>query len=207
MESLATLFGARLTQGSLGADPQSPPTSLGGISLRVRDSAGVERLAPLLYVSPSQINFQVPPGTASGDATLEVINAPATVPPVIVPVRNLAPGLFTLPGNRAAAYAVRVEADGRQTILTPGDPILLDDRPVFLALYGTGIRNRSSLDKVTCTIGGKSVPVEYAGPGGGVPGLDQVNVLLTAALKGNTDGRLVLTLDGVVANVVLVDVH
>src|SRR5438876_5183530 len=38
--------------------------------------------------------------------------------------RSLAPGLFTLPGNRAAAYVVRVEPDGRQTVLNPSDPIL-----------------------------------------------------------------------------------
>ena len=60
---------------------------------------------------------------------------------------------------------------------------------------------------MTCTIGGKSVPVEYAGPGGEVPGLDQVNARLTSALQGTSDGRLILTVDGIAANVVLVDVR
>ncbi len=175
--------------------------------MRVRDSAGAERLAPLLFVSPTQINFEVPPGVAVGDTSLEILNAPTKIPPVTVAVRALAPGLFTLANNRAAAYGVRVEADGSQTLLTSGDPIVLDDRPVVLAVYGTGIRNRSSLEKVTCTIGGKSVPVEYAGPGGGVAGLDQVNVRLTSALKGNSDGHLFLTVDGIPANPVLVDVR
>jgi hypothetical protein len=38
------------------------------------------------------------------------------------------------------------------------------DTPVYLTLYGTGIRNRSSLAGVSVTISGMSVPVLYAGP-------------------------------------------
>lgn len=64
------------------------------------------------------------------------------------------------------------------------------------------------MTNVRCILGGIAVPVEYAGPeGGGVPGLDQVNVRLTTALKGNRDGHLVLTVDGVPANTVFVKVR
>ena len=101
---------------------------------------------------------------------------------------------------------MRIEDDGTQTIL-PSASIVLDGRPAALVLFGTGIRNRSSLDNVRCSIGGIGVPVEYAGPVDGLPGLDQVNVRLTAALTGNTDGHLVLTVDSVPASTVLVDVH
>ncbi len=208
VNSLASLFGSRLAPATASADVQSLPVSLGGISLKVRDSAGVDRLARLLYASPTQINFEVPAGTTPGDATLEVVSGPVLRPPLAVQIRNLAPGLFTLGNKIAAAYAVRVEADGQQTALPARSPIVLDDRPVYLILYGTGIRNRSSLDNVQCTIAGITVPVEYAGPSGSnVPGLDQVNVRLTAALKGSRDGRLVLTVDGVAANTVLVNVR
>jgi uncharacterized protein (TIGR03437 family) len=206
-ESFGTLLGSGLAQSSVIADLQSPPTTLGGISVLVHDSMGVARPAPLLSVSSTQINFEVPAGTASGDATLEIVNAPTTLPPVGVPIRTIAPGLFTLKNNSAAAYGVRIEPDGSQTILPAGSPIILDSRPVYLSLFGTGIRNRSALNNVACTIGGLSVPVVYAGPGGGVPGLDQANVFLTPALKGNSDGHLILTVDGVAANVVKVDVR
>jgi hypothetical protein len=40
--------------------------------VRVRDSTGVERLAPLCFVSPGQINYHVPPGTTNGPATVTV---------------------------------------------------------------------------------------------------------------------------------------
>src|SRR5262245_11937955 len=60
----------------------------------------------------------------------------------------------------------------------------------YLSLYGTGIAGRSSLDAVRCAIGGTSLPVGYAGPTGGWPGLDQVNVRLTAAVKANLGQRI-----------------
>ena len=204
--SLASLIGSGLAQATASAGVRSPPVSLGGVSVRVRDFAGVERLAPLLHVSPTRIDFQVPADTAVGAAMFTAVNSPAAAS-LVVPVRSLAPGLFTLDDNRAAAYAVRVEGNGDQSVLPAGSPIVLDDRPVYLILFGTGIRNRSSLQSVHCTIGGISVPVEYAGPGGGIPGLDQVNVRLTPALKGNPDARLALTVDGEPANTVLVDVQ
>ncbi|MGH9841878.1 MAG: hypothetical protein ACREEM_24245 [Blastocatellia bacterium] len=40
------------------------PTTLGGVSVRALDSAKTERLAPLFFVSPAQVNYQMPPGTA-----------------------------------------------------------------------------------------------------------------------------------------------
>ena len=64
------------------------------------------------------------------------------------------------------------------------------------------------MSNVPCTIGGISVPVEYAGPeGSGVAGLDQVNIRLTSALKGLGLANLVLSVDGVPSNTVLVDIR
>jgi uncharacterized protein (TIGR03437 family) len=206
-ESLASLFGARFTSASAAADLRELPTTLGGVSLVVRDHGGAERLAPLLYVSPSQINFQMPAGAAEGDALVQIRDGAPALTLATAQVRRSAPGLFASAGNMASAYAVRLEADGRQTVLPPLEPVILDDRLVDLILFGTGIRYRTSLAGVTCTIGGIGVSVEYAGPGGGVPGLDQVNVRLTTDLKGNTDGRLVLSVDGLAANVVSVDIR
>jgi len=206
--SLASLFGSRLALTTEAADPLSPPTSLGGISLRVHDSSGAVSSAPLLYVSPTQINFEVPAETAPGTVTLEVVNAPAQPPPATARVDRLAPGLFAYDDNTAAAYALRFEPNGKPTMLSVRNTIVLDDRPVYLVLYATGLRNRSSLANVQCSIGGASVPLEYAGPeGSGAPGLDQVNVRLTPALKGLGVANLVLTVDGVSSNAVSVDIR
>ena len=204
--SLASLVGARLAMSTAETDPRSPVTTLGGIRLRVRDSAGQDRLAPLLYVSPAQINFQVPPETSTGDATLEIVNAPSSSLQTALLVRSIAPGLFAFADGKGAAYGIRIEPDGRQIVLPPGT-ITVDERPVYLVAYATGVRNRSAIDNVQATIGGLNVPVIYAGPAGdAIPGLDQINILLSTALK-RTYGRLIMTVDGVSANPVSVNVR
>ena len=207
-DSLASLFGSRLALTTATADPLSPPTSLGGISLRLRDSSGAARLVPLLHVSPSQINFEVPAGIAPGNVSLEVVNAPTQPSQTTAQVNNTAPGFFAYDDNTVVAYALRLEPNGKQTVLSVRDTIVLDDRPVYLIAYATGIRNRSSINNVRSTIGNISIPVEYAGPeGSGVPGLDQVNLRLTPALKGLGVVNLVLSVDGVSSNTVSVDVR
>ena len=100
-----------------------------------------------------------------------------------------------------------MEPNGSTTVLLPHEAIVLDERPVYLVLYATGIRNRLSLANVQVAIGGISVPVEYAGPeGSGIPGLDQVNLRLPYALKGLGVANLVLTVDGISSNTVSVDI-
>lgn len=206
--SLASLFGSGLASRTESADPVSPPSTLGGISVRVVENSGVARLAPLLYVSPSQINFELPAGTAPGNVSLEIVNAPAQAAQATVKVDRIAPGLFAYEDNTAAAYALRLEPNGQQTVLSVRNTVVLDDSPVYLVLYATGIRNRSSNANVRCTIGGISVPVDYSGPeGSGIPGLDQVNLRLTPALKGLGLADLVLTVDGVAANPVSIDIR
>jgi len=82
-------------------------------------------------------------------------------------------------------------------------PIALGvDTPVYLTLYGTGIRGRSSLDKVTVNIGGMALPVSFAGPAPGYTGLDQVNVALPLSLRGAGAVNVTLTADGWTSNVV-----
>jgi uncharacterized protein (TIGR03437 family) len=86
-------------------------------------------------------------------------------------------------------------------------PIVLGvDTPVYLSLYGTGIRNRSSLAGVTVTIDGISVPVLYAGPQQ-TEGLDQVNVLLILSLRGGGLSNVVLSVDGQTSNAVTIDIQ
>ena len=81
------------------------------------------------------------------------------------------------------------------------EPIVLGvDTPTYLTLYGTGIRNRSSLANVTCTIGGVDVPVLYAGPQPEFAGLDQINVALTLNLRGMGEADLIIAVDGVPSN-------
>ena len=44
------------------------PTVLGGVTVQVTDSGSATRIAGLLFVSPGQINFQIPWETTPGTA-------------------------------------------------------------------------------------------------------------------------------------------
>jgi len=220
-DSIASIYAAGLASTTAGAGSLPLPLSLGAISLTVEDANGVTRSAPLLYVSPTQINFVVPDGTAAGQATFTVNSGTATQSGTAV-VANVAPALFSASGNGvgvAAATAIQTQA-GDPSVQAPipvfqcgasgcmATPISLGvDTPVYLTLYGTGIRNRSSLSNVSVTINGISVPVLFAGAQPDFAGLDQVNVPLTLNLMGSNLANVVLTVDGQTANIVLVDIQ
>jgi uncharacterized protein (TIGR03437 family) len=79
-------------------------------------------------------------------------------------------------------------------------PIDVSSGQVYLILFGTGIRGGGS--NVSVAIGGVSAPVEYSGPQGVTPGLDQVNVLIPAQLAGSGTVNVVLKAGTISANVV-----
>ena len=84
----------------------------------------------------------------------------------------------------------------------------LETDNVYLILYGTGIRGRSSLDSVTVSVGGVSVPVLYAGAQNQYEGLDQVKVgPLPRSLQGRGEVGVLLTADGKPANAVTIRIR
>ncbi len=71
---------------------------------------------------------------------------------------------------------------------------------VFLVLFGTGARDRSSMGAVVVKIGGVDCEVLYVGPQGTYPGLDQINVRLPRSLAGRGSVAVELTIDGTRSN-------
>ncbi|MBS1856940.1 MAG: Ig-like domain repeat protein [Acidobacteria bacterium] len=207
-EEIVSLYGANFLSAAVTSTVLPLPTALGGVSVTVTDSAGTARKAGLYLVAPGQINFVIPGGTAPGVATIAVDGALSgvAVVPIKVKVAAVAPGIFTASADGRgvpAAQAVHVRPDGSQTVETvTAAGIRVGSDTVYLVMYGSGIRNRSSLAAVSCVAGGAAVPVSYAGPQPDSPGLDQVNVLLPGSLAGKGDVTLLLTVDGQAANAV-----
>ncbi|MGH9842771.1 MAG: CHRD domain-containing protein, partial [Blastocatellia bacterium] len=197
-EEIVVGFGGNLATGTVVASAVPLPTSLGGTSVMVRDADGVERLAPLFFVSPTQINFQVPPDTAAGEASLTVVRDNANVATGVSPILAVAPSLFSADASGkglASANALRIKADGAQVYEPVGrfdaqqnrfTPIPIDlgtpAEQVFLIIYGTGIRKHGNLANVRATIGGVNAEVVFAGPQGGFTGLDQLNLRIPRSL-------------------------
>src|SRR5262249_4812313 len=145
-------------------------------SIRLRDSVGNERDAPLFFISPTQLNYQIAPGIQIGNTTITVNNGAGATSTGSFQLAPVAPGLFSARANGqglAAAVVLRIrngvqtfesimQSDGQLT------PIPIDLGPatdqVFLVLFATGVRFRSALP--TCSVGGSNMQVSFAGPQG-----------------------------------------
>jgi uncharacterized protein (TIGR03437 family) len=221
--SIATLFGNQLSPVGEQAATLPLPAVLAGISVSLRDASGRTFAAPLFYVSPRQINFLVPGGMSRGAATVTVNAGGGSRASGVLQIEDTVPGIFTqnADGKGApAAYVLRVSPDGTVTqeeayscTAGPGSCLLAPvnlgagQDQFYLVLFGTGIRNRRAVTEVSVTIGGVSVPVQYAGEQGQFAGLDQVNVVLPPELGGRGLVDLVVSVNSKAANTVQLDLR
>jgi uncharacterized protein (TIGR03437 family) len=216
-ESIMSVYGTDLATGTAAALTLPLPTSLDGNSVTVTDSAGVTRPAPLYYVAPGQINFEIPAGTAAGTATVTIQNQNGTVQSTTITIGSVSPGIFALNGSGLVAAWVLPVISGTQQPLQPvyqlasGNVIALpvslgpSTEQVYLEIYGTGFRNAK---KFTATVGGLSVPVLGAAATSQFVGEDQVNIgPLPQALAGMGNVDIVITADGQAANTVNVTIQ
>ncbi|MEP7340050.1 MAG: matrixin family metalloprotease [Acidobacteriota bacterium] len=221
-ESLVSVFGQNLVTTTVIATTTPLPISLGGATVRLRDSSGQEKFAPLFFVSPGQINFQITPGLLAGTVLVNIGNSDGLVSTGSMLVESVAPGLFAANGTGqglAAAVALRIkpnnvqsyepitrfDAASGQIVAVPIDLGPATDQ-VFLILYGTGIRFRSSLSAVIYNIGGVTGTPGYAGPQNDFVGLDQINVPLSRNLIGRVVANVFLTVDGKTSNTLTVNI-
>jgi len=220
-ESIATAFSLGLARTTEVASSSPLPTSLGELQIKVRSAQGLERLAPLFFVSPEQINFQVPAGIGNGTATIFIYRGGSrTLNYGTIQITPVAPSFFSANASGqgvAAAVALRVKADGTQSYepIAEFDPTQnriiarpIDLGPegdkVFLLMFGTGIRGNSSLTGISMKIGDVDSAVSFAGAQGDFVGLDQVNVQLPTALRGRGEVTINCTIGGRTANPVTV---
>ena len=221
-ESIAALFGTNLASRAEPAGTIPLPTVLQGVSVRVKDSLGTERVAPLFYVSSGQINLLIPAGTANGAATLNVYTGETLIGTGTQTIAATAPGLFTANGTGSGAPAAilfRIYEDFSHTTenllefdsannrwLSKLIDLGKEKEEVYLILYGTGVRFNSGLSTVSATIGGVRATVSYAGAQGSLVGLDQVNILIPRALIGRGEVDVALNVGGIAVNPVRIRV-
>lgn len=211
-QAIVSAYGSNLASGP--ATATSPlPTTLNGTTVTITDSAGASRLAPLFYVSSSQVDFEIPEGTATGAATVALRSQNGGTQNANIQIGNVSPGIFQLNTSGLAAAWVLPVISGVQQGLQPvyrldgsnnvvALPLSLGPpaEQIYLELYGTGIRNART---VTASVGGLSVPVLFAGAAPGYPGLDQVNIgPLPRALAGQGSAGIIVAADGQPANTV-----
>jgi len=210
-DSIAAAFGSNLASRIEIAQSLPLPLSLAGTTLTVNGVA-----APLFFVSPTQINFVVPPAVDLGAATIIVSSPLGSYSLGAVEIVAAAPALFTADATGRGDASALATIDGVNYQRPPFD-VLVNGRPNALVLYGTGIRRAPATDpnddngvaeSVNVTIDGRVARVLYAGAQGSFSGLDQINVEMPASLAGGGQRRVevVVIVNNVIANRVTIEV-
>jgi uncharacterized protein (TIGR03437 family) len=207
-KSIVSAFGSNLASVTQIATSTPLPTSIAGTSITVQDVAGIERLAPLFFVSANQINYQIPTGTAPGSALIKFTNGGQTTLGSAI-IAASAPSIFTTDasGNGAAAAL-----DAFTFTIGPFNATRSNGEPNVIAVFGTGFgADATDVDanvsaNVQATIDGQPATVLYAGRAPGFVGLNQTNILFPAGITPGVH-RLVITRNGVSSNQVTIAVR
>ena len=184
------------------------PTSLDGVTVTVGGTA-----AYIAYVSPAQVNIQIPDGVPSGPANI-VLSYQR---------QSSAPAQFTINSTEPGFYApTNLNVNGKQYIGAvhsatgalvnggniPGLPTAPAQPGETLIFYGTGFgpvqggsdagktapAQTSLTDKLAINIGNAPATIAYAGLAPGLVGLYQFNVVVPASAGG--DQLIHTTLNG-----------
>jgi uncharacterized protein (TIGR03437 family) len=217
---IVAAFGDRLATGT--AEDARLPMTLLGTTVKVTDSQGAQRSTQLFFVSPTQVNYLMPYGTALGTATVTVTSGDGAISTGTTQIAPVAPGLFTFSGDGQGvpiAVVLRIkpgadpsfepvaqyDAAQRRFVALPID-LDAENEQVYLVLFGTGWRNRPNMPGINLKIGGVDVPVQFAGASPSDPGGDQINAALPRSLIGRGEMDLVLVVEGKTANTVKINI-
>ncbi len=218
-DSIVSTFYPNLATATAATTSTALPNSLAGTTATVTDAQNSVLPVPFFFVSPGQINFQVPTGTASGPATLTFSSANGTVSRATINIELAAPGIFTAAttgAGPAAAYLLRYAPGATapydsqsayrcaRVCATADLDLGASTDSAYLVLFGTGLRHAHS---VSATVAGQLVPISYRGPQLGYPGLDQVNILLPHQFAGSGAVSLLLYADEVSSNAVQISIR
>jgi uncharacterized protein (TIGR03437 family) len=210
--SLASGYGSGLATGQPANAPYIWPTTIGGTSVSIVDATGATTQAPLLYVSSTEVNYQIPDDVGLGAATVTLTAGDGTTKSGPINVVSYAPGLFTVnSAGLSASFADCVAANGAQTTIATSQVVngalvavplnLKACQQTILELWATGL-DEAEASMVQATIGGLDATVLYAGPQGVYPGVDQINVVIPQSLAGAGKVPIVVSAGGVTSNTV-----
>ncbi len=183
---LFTIRGTNLSSTTVASSAVPAPTALGDACLTVSGE-----LVPLIYVSPNQINGQIP-FEAMGESTLVVRTPNGVSNEFQFDVQDHAPTVFQTAlaqtSNTLIPTIVRAKNNLR---VTSSNPIHLDDR---ITIYATGLGGvdpqvatgaggpsdplATAMVEPEVTLGGTKLPVAFAGLAAGQVGVYQINAVV-----------------------------
>ncbi len=197
--SIVAVFGQGFSTTTSDSTEVPLPTTLAGVKVTIN---GIE--APLFFVSPTQINFQLPVEVEPGEATIVVNLGDTPSEPQTFTVVPAAPGIFN-----DRTRAIVSNQDG--TLNTPATPAMRGS-VVVVWLSGIGPTlppqntnmaapvaplSRATSD-FSATVGDMDAPVHFLGLAPGFIGLAQANITVPEVADG--EHPVVITVNGVESN-------
>jgi uncharacterized protein (TIGR03437 family) len=181
------VFGSNLAPRATVAQGLPLPTTLASSSLLVNGLP-----LPIYYVSPTQVNAQIPYNVATGPATVTMSVGVNVLSHVTLTIQASAPGLFLVDQSRALVQNQDGAINGSDRPAAPGS---------FVTAYLTGqgaldipIPSGSAAPQnpligaaapVSVTVGGQNAEVTFAGMAPGLVGVFQVNLRIPALVPGD----------------------
>jgi uncharacterized protein (TIGR03437 family) len=209
--SIIAIYGQTLAP-SLEIGPVNPlAQSLAGVTVTVNDM-----ILPLLFVSPGQINAQVPWELADGNYTINIQSQGQPDITTTFTVARNAPGLFTQTVN-SQSYAIAFHEDG--SLITPSSPAKTGET---ISVLGTGLGpfNGQAIDgffpadpppalsdSVHITAGNQHPSTVWAGAAPGYTGLALTKFQVPSAASAGATMPITINVNGVKSNVVMLPVE
>jgi uncharacterized protein (TIGR03437 family) len=201
--SIVSIFGSNLANGTGSASTLPLPTSLAGAKLTLNGTP-----MPLFYVSPTQINAQIPFGALS-PGTLKIQNHGAGSQDLTIVAAS--PGIFTAGGAQGAILNADYSLADAVHPAPAGSTVLIfcTGLGAVLPLVAEGVAAPSNPPATTTAFPqvfvntNTLVPVSFSGLSPGFVGLYQVNFQLPAVVP-NGPIKVRLSMGGVASNEVTI---
>lgn len=193
--TLAALFGSNLAAGTSQAQSLPLPTDLLGTKVLVQDPSLANPIsAPLYFVSPGQINFQIPFEVQRTNISVTVSTPQGASIAISVNLYPMAPGIFSQTSD-GKGTALAFDPNFKLLTATPS----LGSTVVFYATglgattpsaaSGVGGSSAPPFNQVAAPfdvyIGGNKAKVSWAGLAPGFSGVYQVNVVPSGEAVGD----------------------
>jgi uncharacterized protein (TIGR03437 family) len=194
---IAAVFGTGMAPaGTAALAPDLPlPWSMAGVSATVNGAS-----APLYYVSPGQVNIQIPYETGAGTAVL-AINNNGQVATFAFPVAVTAPGLYAAVLDNNTFSEVKSAAPKQALVLySTGEGDLTPTLPTGAtpATNSNPFKYPQPRQPVTVTVGGVPAQVLYQAVPHGLAGAAQIDFVVPDGAPAGPQ-QVVVTVGGVAA--------
>lgn len=202
-------YGVSLANSTAIASSLPLPTELAGTKVMVRDVIGIERAAPLFFVSPMQINYQIPGDTAPGAATVTVFIGDEAVAAGAARIMATAPAILTL-NQSGSGPAMAVDAFTGEA--APFNATQANGQPNIIAVFGTGLgadvtdADGNANTSTQALMDGNPITTLYAGRAPGFVGLNQFNLALPAGIASGAH-TLTIGRGGSTSNMVIITIR